>query len=71
MSLTDNPCPSQQRHDNVWRNAMRTSTGLTTVIDNGLPTGVLTDLVESHGQYIGEKSTDIEYDRALEGMVGD
>ncbi len=31
---------------------MRTSTGLTMVIDTGLPTGAFTDLIASHGQYI-------------------
>ena len=31
---------------------MRTSSGLTMVIDNGLPTGAFTDVITSHGQYI-------------------
>jgi phosphosulfolactate synthase len=31
---------------------MRTSSGLTMVIDNGLPTGAFTDVVTSHGEYI-------------------
>ncbi|HEV7896374.1 MAG TPA: phosphosulfolactate synthase [Planosporangium sp.] len=31
---------------------MRTSSGLTMVIDNGLPTGAFTDLITSHGEYI-------------------
>jgi phosphosulfolactate synthase len=31
---------------------MRTSNGLTMVIDNGLPTGLFTDYVTSHGEYI-------------------
>jgi phosphosulfolactate synthase len=32
---------------------MRTTDGLTMMIDNGLPTGAFTDVVTSHGQYIG------------------
>ena len=31
---------------------MRTSSGLTMVIDNGLPTGAFTDVITSHGEYI-------------------
>jgi phosphosulfolactate synthase len=31
---------------------MRTTSGLTMVIDNGLPTGAFTDYVSSHGEYI-------------------
>jgi phosphosulfolactate synthase len=32
---------------------MRTTTGLTMVIDSGLPTGAFTDLIDSHGEHIG------------------
>jgi phosphosulfolactate synthase len=31
---------------------MRTSNGLTMVIDNGLPTGLFTDVITSHGQFV-------------------
>jgi len=31
---------------------MRTTSGLTMVIDSGLPTGAFTDVITSHGQYI-------------------
>jgi phosphosulfolactate synthase len=32
---------------------MRTSDGLTMMIDSGLPTGLFTDVIDSHGQYVG------------------